>query len=104
MTATPSRTTTFAIGGSIDPEDLPTLCKRVGALLREAGADVAVCDVAGVAADAVAVDALARLQVLAGRYRCRMRLEHASAELRDLIAFMGLDDVLPGIPADPPPR
>jgi hypothetical protein len=33
-----------------------------------------------------------------------MRLEHASAELRDLIAFTGLNDVLSGIPADPPPR
>ena len=60
------------------------------------GADVAVCDVAGVAADAVTVDALARLQLAARRHGCRIQLEHASAELRDLIAFMGLEDVLPG--------
>ena len=57
-------------------------------------AEVAVCDVAGIVADAVAVDALARLQLAARRHGCRIRLEHTSAELRDLIVFMGLDDVL----------
>ena len=61
-----------------------------------AGADVAVCDVTGVAADAVTVDALARLQLAARRHSCRIQLQHASADLRALIAFMGLEDVLPG--------
>jgi ABC-type transporter Mla MlaB component len=50
--------------------------------------------VAGVAADAVTVDALARLQLAARRHRCVIRLRGASDELRDLVAFMGLDDVL----------
>jgi len=94
MAALPPRTVTFAIGGPIDREDLPALYERVCTLLRGAAADVAVCDVAGVAADAVAVDALARLQLAARRHGCRIRLEHTSAELRDLIAFMGLEDVL----------
>jgi len=94
MAALPPRTVTFAIGGPIDPGDLPALYERVCALLRGAAADVAVCDVAGVAADAVAVDALARLQLAARRHGCQIRLEHTSAELRDLIVFMGLEDVL----------
>ena len=94
MAASPPRTITFAIGGPIEPGDLPALYERVCALLRGAAADVVVCDVAGVAADAVAVDALARLQLAARRHGCRIRLVHASAELCDLIFFMGLDDVL----------
>ncbi len=55
---------------------------------------MALCDVAGVSADAVTVDALARLQLAARRYRCRIRLRGASDGLRDLIAFMGLEEVL----------
>ena len=85
---------TFAIGSPIDRTDVPALCERLCSLLARSGAAVAVCDVAGVAADAVTVDALAQLQLTARRHSCRMRLEHPSAELRDLIAFMGLGDVL----------
>jgi hypothetical protein len=59
------------------------------------GAEVAYCDVSGVEPDAVTVDALARLQLAARRYRCRVRLQNASGELLQLLAFMGLDDVLP---------
>jgi ABC-type transporter Mla MlaB component len=94
MAASPPRTITFAIAGPIAREDLPALYSRVCLLLSQSGAAVAVCNVTGVAADAVSVDALARLQLAARRHRCRVELTHASAELRDLIAFMGLGDVL----------
>jgi ABC-type transporter Mla MlaB component len=57
-------------------------------------ASVAYCDVAGVPADAVTVDALARLQLVAHRYGCSVRLRNASPELRELVRFMGLRDVL----------
>ena len=53
-------------------------------------------DVRALPVDAVTVDALARLQVAARRCGCEVRLQGASRELRDLVAFMGLDDVLPG--------
>jgi hypothetical protein len=43
----------------------------------------------------VTVDALARLQLAARRRGCQIRLRYASAELLDLVAFMGLADVLP---------
>jgi hypothetical protein len=52
------------------------------------------CDVDGVKADAEAVDALARLQLAACRCECRIRLRGASRELRELLAFVGLGDVL----------
>ena len=87
-------TVAFAISGPIARADLPGLCERVCGLLAESGAEIALCDVDGVEPDAVTVDALARLQVAARRYGCQVRLRHASNELRDLVAFMGLSDVL----------
>jgi ABC-type transporter Mla MlaB component len=95
MAATPPTPITFAIWGPIAREDLPGLSNRVCALLKGAGASVALCDVAGIAADAVTVDALARLQLAARRHGCLIRLRGASRDLRDLVAFMGLRDVLP---------
>lgn len=94
MAASPPSTITFAIWGPIARGDLPGLCDRVCALLTESGATLAVCDVAGVAVDAVTVDALARLQLAARRQSCRIQLRHASEQLRELLAFMGLEDVL----------
>jgi ABC-type transporter Mla MlaB component len=94
MARTPPRTITFAIWGPIERDDLPGLCDRVCALLEGSGASVAHCDVTGVVADAVTVDALARLQLAARRNQCVIHLRGASDRLRDLVAFMGLADVL----------
>ena len=96
MAGAPPQTVAFAVRGPIALADLPGLCERVCALLREAGAEVVVCDVAGVEPDLVTVDALARLQLAARRNGCQVRLHHASDELLDLVAFMGLGDVLAG--------
>ena len=85
----------FAVRGPIEKADLPGLCERVSALVASSGANVALCDVRGVAADAVTVDGLARLQLAARRRRCQVRLRHASDELLQLVAFMGLADGLP---------
>jgi ABC-type transporter Mla MlaB component len=95
MAADAPQTIVFAIEGPIARSDLPGLCDRVCALLDASGASVAHCDVVGVGADAVTVDALARLQLAARRHRCQVRLRGASSELLDLVAFMGLRDVLP---------
>jgi ABC-type transporter Mla MlaB component len=95
MTASARQTIAFAIGGPIARADLPGLCKRVCALMERSCADVALCDVRGVDPDAVTVDALARLQLAARRHSGQVRLRHASNELRELLAFMGLRDVLP---------
>jgi len=91
----------FAIHGPIERRDLPGLCRRVRAVLEEAPPAVALCDVSPlVASDAVAVDALARLQLLAGRVGCQVRLRQASADLLQLLAFMGLRDVVPELLAE----
>ena len=89
------RTVAFAVRGPIARDDLPGLCDRVCALLAQSGASSALCDVRGVEPDAVTVDALARLQLAARRYGCQVRLRQASRELRELVAFMGLTEVLP---------
>jgi ABC-type transporter Mla MlaB component len=88
-------TAAFVIRGPISRADLPGLCERVCALLAESRADVVRCEVDGVEPDAVTVDALARLQLAARRHGCRVRLCGASDELLELVAFMGLEDVLP---------
>lgn len=86
----------FTIWGPITRPDLPGLCERICALLDSSRAMIAWCDVSGVVPNAVTVDALARLQLAARRHGCQVRLRLASDDLRDLVSFMGLDDVLPG--------
>jgi ABC-type transporter Mla MlaB component len=94
MTVPSPTTISFSIYGPITPDDLPGLCDRVCALFAQSDAAVALCDVGGVDVDAVTVDALARLQLGARRHGCVVRLRGASRELIELVAFMGLDNVL----------
>ena len=76
--------------------DIPGLSRRVCGLLEGSKPDVALCEVCNVRVpDAVTVEALARLQLAAQRYGCRVTLHNASAELLELVAFMGLRDVIP---------
>ena len=95
MGSSAPETVDFAVYGPITRADLPGLCDRVCALLRENAGSVVFCDVRGVEPNAVTVDALCRLQLGAGRARCRIRLRNASPELVALVAFMGLTEVLP---------
>ena len=95
MTQSAPEPIAFAIEGPIARADLPGLCARVCALLEQSNADVAYCDVCSVDVDAVTVDALARLQLAALRRGCQVRLLRPSHELQELVAFMGLRDVLP---------
>ena len=53
-----------------------------------------VLDVTAFAPDALTLDALARLQLSARRQGRQLRLREPSTELRELIAFAGLSDVL----------
>jgi len=88
------RTITFAVYGPIHRDDLHGLCARICRLLERETPEVAFCNVVGVDSDAVAVDALARLQHAARRHGCSVRLRDASGDLLDLVAFMGLEDVV----------
>jgi ABC-type transporter Mla MlaB component len=86
----------LVITGPIRPVDIPGLCRRVHALLEDSKTRLLLCDLSGVdPADAVAVDALARLQLTARRLGCRIRLCHPCVELMDLLDLTGLTDVLP---------
>lgn len=93
MATSKARPVAFAIRAPIARADLPGLCARVCRLLAESDAEVVLCDVAGVSPDAVTVDALARLELAARRQGRRVALCHASDELLDLVALMGLEDV-----------
>ncbi len=88
----------FAIGGAIARADIPALCERLQTLLsrnERSGATV-ICDVGELGrADAVAVEALARLRLTARRLGRRLQLRRASPELQALLALMGLAEILP---------
>ena len=92
--AMPQATLQFAIRGPIARDDLAGLYDRVCALFARDRPAVALCECATVGADAVTVDALARLQLAAKRAGCQVRLRRASRELASLVALMGLSDVL----------
>ena len=80
----------------ISPADIPGLCRRARALLRTGDEAVVICDAGAIIApDAAAVDAVARLQLIAKRLGREMRLRHASDELQELIALAGLSEVVP---------
>jgi len=92
----PSAQIQLGMNGRIDRADIPGLCERARVLLADDAAEQLVCDVATIVEpDAVTVDALARLQLTARRLGRRVRVEHASAELRGLLTFMGLSDAVP---------
>lgn len=89
-------TIVLVISGPIARADIPVLCGRVRFLLEGCDADRVVCDVRAVVdPDAVAVDALARLQLTARRIGREVRLRHACGELQELLTLAGLSDVVP---------
>jgi ABC-type transporter Mla MlaB component len=88
------RIVTLTIDGPLGRADLPGLFARTCALLDGGVVELLLCEVGGVSADAVAVDALARLALAAHRRGCRVRLAGASEELRALIELTGLAGVL----------
>ncbi len=82
--------------GSIGPQDVEALCARMGAVIGLGGAGPIVCDVGGLEhPDALTIDALARLQLVATRAGRRLWLRRAPDDLRELIALVGLPGVLP---------
>jgi len=92
MASAPARVIT--IYSPLARDDLAGLYSRVcGALGSCAGARL-VCDVRGMSADAVVVDALCRLQLGAKHWGCDVRLRNASPQLLELVAFLGLADVI----------
>jgi hypothetical protein len=62
--------------------------------LNGTGMPAFVCDLSGARPTAATVDSLARLALLLRREGSRLVLRDAAPELVELIAFMGLSDVL----------
>jgi anti-anti-sigma regulatory factor len=74
---------------------IATLCELTRALVEASDAYLVVVDLGDlVDPDAVAVDAVARLQLTARRLGKRMRFRHACRQVHELVAMMGLGDVL----------
>jgi ABC-type transporter Mla MlaB component len=90
------QTITLSVDGPISRADLAGLSERFRAVLSTSAGGAVVCDVKTCPADCVTVEALCRLQLAARRQGCTVALRHASTELQDLVAFMGLTEVLPG--------
>lgn len=92
----PSATITFVVDGPIARADIPALCEQARAALQDCGARVMLCDLGPrVGPDAVAVDALARLQLTVRRMGREVRLGRVGDDLLELIVLMGLADVVP---------
>jgi ABC-type transporter Mla MlaB component len=88
------QTIVFAVGGPLEPSDLPELCDRLSMAVESTGATLVECDVDAAAPDAVTIDALARLQLAARRRACRIELRSPSPELLALLELAGLGEVL----------
>jgi ABC-type transporter Mla MlaB component len=89
-------TTFLVLAGPIGRADVPGLCELARVLMEGCDTDLIVCDVGAIAdPDAVTVDVLSRLQLTARRLGRRIELRRACDELEELLAVMGLSDVLP---------
>jgi ABC-type transporter Mla MlaB component len=89
------RSVTVEVPCLLGRDDLPALFARTCAQLAlHPSCELLLCEVGGVAADAIAVDALARLALAARRSRCEVRLRGASPQLLELVELSGLGDVL----------
>lgn len=98
---------TVIFAGRLAHADVAALCDVVRTALESGDADVVLCDVSGlVGPDITTLGVLARVQLIACRLGCRVRLRHASCELRGLLALTGLEEALPSCddPAASPPR
>lgn len=85
----------LVFAGPIAPQDIPALCQRARALVERSDAELVVCDAGAIVdPDAVAVEALARVRLTVRRLGRRVRVRNSCCELRELLAFMGLADIL----------
>jgi hypothetical protein len=80
----------------MERDGIAALCERARTAIERSEADTVVCHLGRHGRpDAVTVEALARLQLEARRLGRRVVFRDACGELRDLVAFAGLDRALP---------
>ncbi len=95
LSGPPPTSIVFPLSGQVARSQLVQLQAALHHVLAGRDIEVVICDTRGLAqADAVAVDALARLQLTAMRLGCTVVLRNASGELRDLIELAGLTQAL----------
>jgi hypothetical protein len=95
MSGSAQRSANLAIRAPLRREDLPGLFERTCELLAEKAPEVLLVEVAELAPDAVAVDALARLALAGRRSGCSVLLRGASPQLLLLVELIGLAVALP---------
>ena len=84
-----------ALAGRIGPPEIAAVCRRVRELICDQGANAVVVDVSAVVEpDLAALDALARLHLMARRFGRDIKISHTCEQLEELVAFSGLGDVL----------
>lgn len=92
------------LGGAIEPAGVAALCERARPLLAEIAAhDVGAltCEIGSLRSDLAAVDAVARLALMARRLDRSIRLLDAPPTFRGLLVLAGLVDVVPCDPGRP---
>jgi ABC-type transporter Mla MlaB component len=87
-------TIAIALRGPLGRADLPALMARFARELERSQAELAVCELIEVEPDAVALDALARLRVVAHRCGCELHVHEPSDELVELLALSGLGELV----------
>jgi hypothetical protein len=86
---------TIRLRGSVERADVDGVCARASADLAGCSPGVVSCELDGVEDPALPiVEVLARLALIGRRNRHRMRLEHASPAILELLRLCGLADVL----------
>jgi hypothetical protein len=88
----------LTVPNPIAPDQVVALCERIRLLLMDGNVDgvtVACEPEATAAADVVMIEALARMQLIARRLGCSIRVHNAPPGLRDLLALAGLVDIVP---------
>ena len=89
------RSAILVLPSRIEPADISDLCAKLRVLASTAEPSVVVCDAGAlIDPDAVALDALARLQLTARRLGTKIRLTRTPEKLYDLLDFAGLAPVL----------
>jgi len=83
------------LGAAVTRADIPVLCERLHALVRDTGTPVVRCQVGGLVEPGVAaVEALARLRLTARRLDVELPIDGAGSRLRQLVALAGLSALL----------
>jgi hypothetical protein len=89
-------TVVLALSRPIGPGDIEGICERALAILAGSAPKRVLCEVGDdVERDAVVVDALARLQLIAKRLGLRIHVRPACPELKGLVRLMGLEEEVP---------